>query len=394
MICQNIDIDWKKPIVVTGEAGCGKSYTINSIVTYLLANDATVLVAAPTGFLASVFKAILPNNAKCETVHASFHFPVDTADIPPSINWQLSNFDVIIIDEISMIPPTIFEHILKTINVLLFRPVVLFAGDVEQQQPFCRQNGRIMQLQSAFDNSLFLSMSYTYKLLTQHRVGDSAYFAFLKTVRNWVPTQQVLDEIHEGHVISDDDVISNDTILKAFSIHSNNTILTFTKQAANRANEVIIDSIFAKENPLAFVQLDWNLPPINIYHGMRVVITQNRDKIAGIVNGQMAYVHTVHNNSVYLKLPDDKVVAVYPVTIKTDEKSQTLYPFCPAYATTICKAQGQTLDKIVVWFDIDAIPPGTVYVALSRVKSHNDIYFMRKLQPCFFTPVTRFSQLL
>jgi ATP-dependent exoDNAse (exonuclease V) alpha subunit len=359
MICQNIDIDWKKPIVVTGEAGCGKSYTINSIVTYLLANDATVLVAAPTGFLASVFKAILPNNAKCETVHASFHFPVDTADIPPSINWQLSNFDVIIIDEISMIPPTIFEHILKTINVLLFRPVVLFAGDVEQQQPFCRQNGRIMQLQSAFDNSLFLSMSYTYKLLTQHRVGDSAYFAFLKTVRNWVPTQQVLDEIHEGHVISDDDVISNDTILKAFSIHSNNTILTFTKQAANRANEVIIDSIFAKENPLAFVQLDWNLPPINIYHGMRVVITQNRDKIAGIVNGQMAYVHTVHNNSVYLKLPDDKVVAVYPVTIKTDEKSQTLYPFCPAYATTICKAQGQTLDKIVVWFDIDAIPPGT-----------------------------------
>ncbi|CAB3983021.1 Hypothetical predicted protein [Paramuricea clavata] len=39
------------------------------------------------------------------------------------------------------------------------------------------------------------------------------------------------------------------------------------------------------------------------------------------------------------------------------------------YVTTICKAQGQTLDKAVVWFDIDNIPPGTAYVALSRMYS-------------------------
>ena len=61
-------------------------------------------------------------------------------------------------------------------------------------------------------------------------------------------------------------------------------------------------------------------------------------------------------------------------------------PFCPAYATTMCKAQGQTLDKAVVWFDIDNIPPATAYVALSRVRSRDDIYFMRRLQPCFSTP--------
>ena len=60
---QSIDVDWKKPVVVTGEASCRKSYTIKSIVTYLVQNDANFLVA-PTGFLASVFKATLPEEEK------------------------------------------------------------------------------------------------------------------------------------------------------------------------------------------------------------------------------------------------------------------------------------------------------------------------------------------
>ena len=61
---------------------------------------------------------------------------------------------------------------------------------------------------------------------------------------------------------------------------------------------------------------------------------------------------------------------------------------------TMCKAQGQTLPKVVLWFDIDIIPPGTVNVALSRVKCQNDIYFLQKLKPQFFTPVSRLSHLL
>ena len=248
-----------------------------------------------------------------------------------------------------------------------------------------------MQLESPFDNNLFLNSSYNYRLLTQHHVGDD-YFSFLKTIRNWVPTQQLLDEIQQGRLITEGQCITYDTILTAFSIHANNTILTFTK-AANRANQVIINSIFRNEDPLASLKLDCDLPATNIYYGMRVMITQNRDKINGVVNGQLAYVHTVHNHSVYLKLPNDKVVAIYQVTMKINETSLTFFPFCLAYATTICKAQGQTLDKALVWFDIDVIPPGTAYVALSKVRSCDDIYFIRKLQPIFFTPVTRLAQL-
>ena len=97
------------------------------------------------------------------------------------------------------------------------------------------------------------------------------------------------------------------------------------------------------------------------------MITQNRYKPNGVVNGQLALIHMVQNNSVLLKFDSGKIAPIYPVTIKKNNTSITLYPFVPAYATIMCKAQGQTLSKIVLCFDIGNIPPGTAYVALSRV---------------------------
>ncbi|CAB3982325.1 Hypothetical predicted protein [Paramuricea clavata] len=41
---------------------------------------------------------------------------------------------------------------------------------------------------------------------------------------------------------------------------------------------------------------------------------------------------------------------------------------CSGYATTICKAQGQTLDKAVVWFDIDNIPPDVFSQKTNQIK--------------------------
>ena len=102
----------------------------------------------------------------------------------------------------------------------------------------------------------------------------------------------------------------------------------------------------------------------------------------------------VQNISVLLKFDTGKIVPIYPVTIKKNNTSITLYPFLPAYATTMCKAQGQTLSKIVLWFDIDNIPPGNAYVALSRVRTSKDIYFLNKLKPQYLRPGSRLNQLL
>ena len=168
---EQIDVIWSKPVLVTGQGGCGKSYLIQSIVNHFIQKDASVLVSVPTGYLASLFRGSLPEQVNCKTVHASFHFPVDDTQ-SPTINWQLSNYDMIIIDEISMVPNVIFKHILKTLNVLLFRPLLMICGDAGQQQPFCQHNGKIMQINSPFDETHFVYNTYHYNLTNQHRVLD------------------------------------------------------------------------------------------------------------------------------------------------------------------------------------------------------------------------------
>ena len=45
---------WTKPILLTGKPGAGKTYTILSTVNELVSTNTKILVAAPTGFLASV----------------------------------------------------------------------------------------------------------------------------------------------------------------------------------------------------------------------------------------------------------------------------------------------------------------------------------------------------
>ena len=149
------------------------------------------------------------------------------------------------------------------------------------------------------------------------------------------------------------------------------------------------------------VQMDNDEPPVNIYRGMRVVFSQNRDKKNGVVNGQPAIVIMMQGFTVVLQLRHSKKVSVYPVTTtnqsQCDNTSTTqqhrCYPFVPAYAMTICKSQGQTLNDIIVWFDTACLGPGAAHVALSRVKALNTLKFLTPLQMSHFEPVTFSSRL-
>ena len=63
-----------------------------------------------------------------DTVHSAFTFPVDENE-RANVNWIISTFDIVILDEISMIA----KHI-TTLNEIPVRPVLLIGGDEQQQQ--------------------------------------------------------------------------------------------------------------------------------------------------------------------------------------------------------------------------------------------------------------------
>ena len=123
------------------------------------------------------------------------------------------------------------------------------------------------------------------------------------------------------------------------------TNLTFTNEAANELNNVITSTLFSNNKSLAHIQLDSMIASTPIFKGMRVMITQNRNKLQNVVKGQIATIERCHNTTEILRLPSNKLVPTYPVTLKCQDTSRTCYPFQIGYANTMCKAQGQTLTK-------------------------------------------------
>lgn len=119
----------------------------------------------------------------------------------------------------------------------------------------------------------------------------------------------------------------------------------------------------------------------NIYVGMRVMLTQNRDKDSGFVNGQSGVIVNNQNNTIFVELHNKTVIPVHRVTyMNTNNQRLCCYPLVPTYSMAICKAQGQTLSGALIWLDTQYLDSATTYVALSRVKSLDDL--------AFFTPVT------
>ena len=136
---------------------------------------------------------------------------------------------------------------------------------------------------------------------------------------------------------------------------------------------------------LAAIQFNCDLPELPVYVNMRVMITQNRDKKQNVVNGHLATAQLVRNKTIFLKFPNGKVVNTYLVTYRNPSGIiRTVYPFLPAYALTICKAQGQTLNNAIVWFDVDTVPIATGYVAISRVKKLEDMLFFYNVKNMAF----------
>ena len=387
--------DWTKIISVTGKPGTGKTKCLHACIQYIIEKQLRCLVATPTGFLASSYRALFDTDIDANTVHSSFSLPID--DSPPKINWSLSTYDVIIIDEVSMVPIAIFTHIMTTLQELSTRPIFMISGDKYQLPPICTQNNTIANSTSIYDSECLTNVSYSYHLTEQYRCIDQQYSEILDHLRTCKPTKTILDLLQHGRLLTTSAEIDDTKLLSLIRAHASSTFLTVSRNAVARINNLILRNLLPGSMLLGAIQMDNDQPPSNIFRGMRVIITQNRDKKNGIVNGQPAIVTMTQGQTVILQLPNGKKVSVYPVsapeaTVGEDGAERpyirTCYPIVPGYAMTIFKSQGQTLDNVVVWFDTAVLGPGVAYVALSRVKTLANIKFLTPLLMSHFQPVT------
>lgn len=117
---------------------------------------------------------------------------------------------------------------------------------------------------------------------------------------------------------------------------------------------------------------------IELKKGAFVMLRQNDTK-GRWVNGSLGHIEYLDTDGIEVKLLKGGVVEIDPVSfamLDADGKevaSAKNYPISLAYAITIHKAQGATLDRVVASLS-NLWEPGQAYVAMSRVTSSEGLF--------------------
>lgn len=388
----------KAPLVfVSGKAGTGKS----TLIRYLKSKyQGNVVVVAPTGVA-----ALLVNGA---TIHSFFRFPprlVTDDDIQLVRDRKLyRKLDLLIIDEISMVRVDLIDAIDKFLKLNReseepFGGVsVLMVGDLFQLPPVVTRQDVEGLMRMKYDSPYFFSAKafkqcrLVAKELTRvFRQTDTEFINLLNGVRVSEKLDDLLPLLNQRCV--------------AGETNSNNVVtLSCHNYIADTINDRELDNLPGTERTYigtvsgSFEVEKVRLPsPINLTlkPGAQVMFTKN-----GVhwVNGTMGKVIELDEDVIRVEAGEGPYRMVHEVqrvnweTYKYtyDESADKInpvssgryrqFPLMLAWAITIHKSQGKTLDKVRIDLGTGAFEYGQVYVALSRCRSLKDIQLVRPIR--------------
>ncbi len=390
--------DGQGHLFITGRAGTGKSTLLRGL-REVLSDDMVVL--APTG-LAAV-------NVGGQTIHSFFGLPprlIRHEDIKRSRNGAIMRkLKLLVIDEVSMVRSDMMWAIDQSLRINRGRSrepfggvrLVMF-GDLHQLPPVVQEAEVAEHLDSTHGGPFFFSVSALQEGAGTQRLELSQVFR-----QSDESLIHVLNLVRDGSATVEDLEILNARVhpLRTLSEGDPYVILTPTNAAAQRINAAYLNAlagttftyqagVTGEFNPSAH-PTDSSLV---LKVGAKVIMLRN-DADRRWVNGTVARVSKLDEKRVHIEV-DGSEYEIEPVAWESrrygyDQAQQKVvetvagtfkqFPVRLAWALTIHKAQGLTLDKVYIDLGRGTFAHGQAYVALSRCRSLEGLALARTLRP-------------
>ena len=239
--------------------------------------DYVVAVATPTGFLQSTYRAeFIEEKFFADTIHSMFYYPLDITKDSPRVNWNIGDFQLLIIDETSMVPNRIFQHIFSTLQPLHIRPVAIVCGDQQQQQPIQSTANRVEQTTSVLHMKDFYKCCRVFDFKEQHRCVDPVYMSYLQTLRYYRPNTSLLKKLTQGRILSAANPPSEKDLASVLKQNTEALVLTLQchekRLLSSEVNKVALTKLFSTEYALGNIQYDSDDTLLPLYKDMKVII--------------------------------------------------------------------------------------------------------------------------
>jgi ATP-dependent exoDNAse (exonuclease V) alpha subunit len=367
-------------VFLTGGAGSGKSFLVRHFMKELDAKEMPIL--ASTGAAAVLLGG--------RTFHSFFGLGImeGGADVTYAraskdarLMSRLRKVEGVIIDEVSMIPGQalmIAEALSQKAreSTLPWGGMrIISVGDFAQLPPVTHSGPRDW----AFLNQVWEQSGFQTALLSHNqRVSDNLFLDVLSDVRHGLTTERVRDFLNEHLQDHDEDHPGTRLFPRKLQADSFNQ----TKLKELDEEEVVIDSIyFGSEKHIEILQKSAPVPmKLSLKLGCRVMFLQN-DPQKRWVNGTRGVVTDIAVDKIVVKKEHGREVQVEKTSFALQDAegnvtaSVVQFPLTLAYATTIHKSQGATLDDL--WCDLSHLwEPGHAYVALSRLREASGLHLI------------------
>ena len=392
-------------VFLTGPAGTGKSYTLKEVLIAANQKKFKVGVTATTGSAAHLIGG--------RTIHSflsiglakasAYALAANTKMKNKKVAKTIMELNVLFVDEVSMLSAELLEKISDYLSIVRNCPKpfgglqVFFIGD------FCQLPPVTQNRESSF---CFNSLIWSQLKLKEIHLTES--------VRHQTDPifQKVLDEVRWGRCSQE----THDLILtfgsgidSSSSPHDDDeknkkkekdkkkenklkpTRLYPTNVDVDRINDrelnALIDSgvearsystVYHHTNSKRWAESSKISEIVTLCVGAQVVVTWNLNQALGVVNGTRGVVTSIKDGTqVSIALRDGREIAIPFVTVKDESKVSISYmPLRLAYALTIHRCQGMTLDCVEVDLGSSIFEFGQAYTALSRVRDAASVHVL------------------